>query len=80
MLRTLPIRFVAVPLLAGAGALAVGWLAARRAPRASDIGSPWAERDPLGPAEGVVLVLERTTSMKISTEAEALSCMEEDDT
>jgi hypothetical protein len=37
------------------------------------------DRDPLGPSEAVVSALSRTTSMKISTEAEALSCFTEED-
>jgi hypothetical protein len=79
MLRALPIRIVAVPLLAGCAALAAGWLYARRAPRPTETWSRLADRDPLGPSEAVVSALSRTSSMKISTEAEALSSVTEED-
>jgi hypothetical protein len=70
---------VAVPLLAGAAALTAGWLYARRAPRPTETWSRLVERDPLGPSEAVVSALSRTTSMRISSEAEALCCMADDD-
>lgn len=57
----------------GLAALAVGSRYARHASPIFDRYSRWIDRDPVGPSEDVVLALGRTTSMKISTEAEALA-------
>jgi hypothetical protein len=73
------IRFIAVPAFVSLVGVAIGWLYVRRVPQPIEPWQAWEERDPVGPSEDVILALGRTSSMKFSTEAEALAFVGDDD-